>query len=282
MPHLLLNLISPYSCLSYISSSPLTSCKHELVPLTFCNLNADEPVLPRAPFPLVIEPLNMASPDEPTFAKKRIGRKRLPPLAPGPSIQFVVASHPDDFRDGATMRNVRSHVMYKHKERRTPSPPEKRKSREASKTPAAPTRTPSPMTSTSDGVLEDNNFLTINSTKQPYSGWNEEFFNYTSASHMMNPIRTLAARIISATTAAPARSAPAMFEQAPEFPFTEHIVLTRESLASLRQEHIRSTAFFCHGTFPCPSFMLGAQRLQINCGCTVFAKKTSHCSVMSA
>jgi hypothetical protein len=103
------------------------------------------------------------------------------------------------------------------------------------------------MTSNSDSVLEDNNFLTIGSARRPDTGWNEEYYNYTSGPHTTNTMRTLAARIISATTAAPARSAPAVFEQASEFPFSEHSVLNQDSLASLRQEHISNTPFFCHG-----------------------------------
>jgi hypothetical protein len=191
----------------------------------------------------------MASPNETKSSKKRIGRKRLPPLAPGPSIQFVVASHPDDFRDGATMRNVRSHVMYKHKDGRGSPSSEKRKSREGSKTPAVPTRTPSPLTSASNNMLDTDNALMTSSSKRKNTGWNEESYHYTPDFDITTPIRTLAARIISATTAAPARSAPAMFEQASEFPFIEYSALTQASLASLRQEHISSTAFFCHGTF---------------------------------
>jgi hypothetical protein len=55
----------------------------------------------------------VAAPPEPRPDKKRIGRRRLPPLEPGPALKFVVADHPDDFRAGNTMRSVRSHSMYK-------------------------------------------------------------------------------------------------------------------------------------------------------------------------
>jgi hypothetical protein len=196
---------------------------------------------------LYLQFLNMASSSDPTPSKKRIGRKRKPPLAPGPSIQFVVASHPDEFKDCDTMRNVRSHVMYKHREQRGSSPSDKRKSREGSSTPAITPRTPSPMTTTSDGVLEDNNFLAPSSARRSGTVWNDEFYNYTSGPYATDPMRTLAARIISATTAAPARSAPPMFEGALQFPFPEHNVLTQDSLSSLKQDYINSTEFFCHG-----------------------------------
>ncbi|KAF2832365.1 hypothetical protein CC86DRAFT_442635 [Ophiobolus disseminans] len=187
----------------------------------------------------------MASPSDPRSSKKRVGRKRLPPLAPGPSIQFVVASHPDEFKAGETMRNVRSHVMYKHREHRGPSPSNRRKSREGSRTPAIVTRTPSPMTTSSDGVLEDNNFLAPSSARHSGTVWNEQFYDYTSQPPT-DPFRTLAARIISATTATPARSAPPMFEQASEFPFAGHVVLGHESLEDLKQEYMSNTSFFCH------------------------------------
>jgi hypothetical protein len=188
----------------------------------------------------------MSSPSETRPSKRRIGRKRLAPLPPGPDIQFVVASHPDDFKDGATMRNVRSHVMYKHKEHRGSSPSEKRKSGEGSKTSAAPTRTPSRTTSTSDGVLVDNVSSTTSPATRPSTVWDEEFYHYTSG-HATDPVRTLAARIISAASEAPARTASVMFEQASECPSTDHSALTQEPLASLKQEHINSTTFFCHG-----------------------------------
>ncbi|KAF2815827.1 uncharacterized protein BDZ99DRAFT_541746 [Mytilinidion resinicola] len=56
----------------------------------------------------------MASGSDPDQRRKRSGRKRLPPVAPGPPLQFVTATHPDDFKADSTMRNIRSHVMYKH------------------------------------------------------------------------------------------------------------------------------------------------------------------------
>jgi hypothetical protein len=49
-------------------------------------------------------------------AKRRVGRRRLPPLALGPALQFVVANHPDDFKAGKLMSHVRSHIMYKNRE----------------------------------------------------------------------------------------------------------------------------------------------------------------------
>jgi hypothetical protein len=124
---------------------------------------------------------------------------------------------------------------------------DKRKSREGSGTPVMTTRTPSPRTTNSDSLLEDNNFLAPPSARRSGAAWNGDFYNYTSNTHTTDPMRTLAARIVSATTAAPARSAPPVFEGASEFPFLEDSVFTQESLESLKQEYINSTEFFCHG-----------------------------------
>ncbi|OCK81942.1 hypothetical protein K432DRAFT_403328 [Lepidopterella palustris CBS 459.81] len=57
----------------------------------------------------------MVSSNEGNSRKKRPGRKRQPPVAKGPPLQFVNATHPDDFKADSTMRNIRSHVMYKHR-----------------------------------------------------------------------------------------------------------------------------------------------------------------------
>lgn len=188
----------------------------------------------------------MASSSNPKPSKRRIGRKRLPALAQGPSIQFVVANHPDEFKAGDTMRNVRSHVMYKHRDQSESSPSGRTKSREGSSAPTA-TRSPSPMTTTSDSVLEDNDFLAPTSTRHHSTIWDAEFDRYNAVSPLKHPVRTLAARIISATTAEPARSAPPVFEEASEYPFPTNLVPRFESLESLRHDYINSTDFFCHG-----------------------------------
>lgn len=188
----------------------------------------------------------MASSNDPRPSKRRIGRKRLPPLAPGPAIQFVVANHPDEFKAGETMRNVRSHVMYKHREQRGPSPSEDAKSREGSSVPPS-RRTSSPMTTNSDGILEDNNFLAPTPIRHHSTIWDGEFYRYNTQSPSMDPMRALAARIISATTAEPARSAPPVFEEASEYPFPTNVVLEYESLENLKQDYINTTQFFCHG-----------------------------------
>ncbi|KAH8723409.1 hypothetical protein GQ44DRAFT_741037 [Phaeosphaeriaceae sp. PMI808] len=187
----------------------------------------------------------MSPSSESKSSKRRTGRKRQPPLAPPPSIQFVIAGHPDEFKDGTTMRNIRSHVMYKHRESRGSSPLEKGKEREGSSTPASLRRTSSSMaTSSSEGVLDDSYFLAPTPTRPSSTVLNQEFYNYTSVSPATDPRRTLTARIISATD--PARSASPMFQEALESPFIGNNVSGHESLESLKQEYIHSTDFFCH------------------------------------
>ncbi|KAF2186356.1 hypothetical protein K469DRAFT_573713 [Zopfia rhizophila CBS 207.26] len=174
----------------------------------------------------------MTSPPGSNPTKKRLGRKRLPPLAPGPRLQFVVANHPDDFKADDTMRNIRSHVMYKHRaveQRKSNSPGDRSKSREGSARPAI-TRTPSPMTTTSDGILEDNSALTV--TRRRSTIWDGDFHSYMAQSAQMGQVRSLAARIISATTSEPARSAPPTFYEGREYPFPSSSSTGQELFAS--------------------------------------------------
>ncbi|KAF2737435.1 hypothetical protein EJ04DRAFT_533033 [Polyplosphaeria fusca] len=181
----------------------------------------------------------MSSPNEPKSNKKRAGRKRLPPLPPGPALQFVVASHPDEFRQDNTMRNIRSHVMYKHRgDQRGTSPRERSKSGERSTGPTPLTRTPSPMTTTSDGIVEDNNFLAP--PRRRSTVWDGQFIQMMSQSAQGGPTRDLAARIISATTAEPARSAPPTFDQGTEYPFPTGSATGDESLQDLKNLYIES------------------------------------------
>jgi hypothetical protein len=173
-----------------------------------------------------------------------VGRKRQPPLPPGPPIQFVVAGHPDEFKAGSTMRNVRSHVMYKHREQRGVSPSNKGKGREVT----AVTHTSSSGATNSEGVLVDRNFLAPPAVGQSSNAWGADFYNYPLGSTVEDPIRILAARIISVTTSASARSAPPLFEEAFEFPFAGYSASGYEPLENLKQEYITTTEFFCHGT----------------------------------
>lgn len=200
----------------------------------------------------------MSSSSDPKASKKRVGRKRKPPLPPGPPMQFVVANHPDQFKAGQTMRNVRSHVMYKHREQRGPSPGGKGKSVDGRRTPGTITRTPSPLATQSDGGVEHNEFnsrfLAPSAARSSNAAWDQDLYKYTSESPSNSPARDLAARIISATTASPARSAPPMFEDATQFPFPGSHIADPSSLDTLKQNYINTTEFFCHGRI-CSDFL---------------------------
>jgi hypothetical protein len=153
----------------------------------------------------------MTSPTDSTSGKKkRPGRKRLPPLAPGPRLQFVVASHPDDFKADKTMRNIRSHVMYKHRsaEGRGASPSGRHGSVERTTRAGSTTRTPSPMTA-ADGYLD--------AGRPPSTLWDGDYYAPLSESSRMGPVRSLAAKILSATEQT--QSAPPAFDEGGEYPF---------------------------------------------------------------
>jgi hypothetical protein len=196
----------------------------------------------------------MTSKNDSKSSKKRTGRKRLPPLAPGPSLQFVVASHPDDFKADDTMRNIRSHVMYKHRgEQRggSRSPRNRSKSGGSSSGMTRPmTRTPSPMTTGSEGYLDDSGFLAPPSRRRS-TIWDGEFYRLMSQSPSVDPMRNLAGRIIAATTAEPARSAPPAFDQGSEYPFPGNSSMNDESLDELKNLYFDGGEF-CQGQSSCP------------------------------
>jgi hypothetical protein len=193
----------------------------------------------------------MSSSSHQKSSKKRAGRKRQPPLAPGPAFQFVVANHPEDFRAGATMRNVRSHVMYQHRGEGGSSHSNKGTRRLSSTTKAGTTRKLSLPRTTSDGILENNSFSTTSSLQLLGSELGEDYYNYTPLLLEPGSMRALAARIIAATTSAPARSsAPPTFGDASKFPLIEGHAVAAESLENLRRDYMHSTEFFCHGTNP--------------------------------
>lgn len=172
--------------------------------------------------------------------KKRAGRKRLPPLAPGPALQFVVASHPDDFKADDTMRNIRSHVMYKHRgeqQRRSGSPADRSKRGSRRTTPLPVTRTPSPLTAMSESNLDDIGYPAPSGRRRS-TVWDGELYRFLSQSPTPNPARDLAQRIITASTAEPARSAPAAFDQGAEYPFPSSLSTDPEPLEDLKNLYI--------------------------------------------
>ena len=176
---------------------------HWAIDASLCYLHSCVPPFRRPPFPT----LTMASKDESKASKKRAGRKRLPPLAPGPALQFVVASHPDDFKADDTMRNVRSHVMYKHRgeQGRSRSPSVKSMSGRSSSRPISATRTPSPLMRRrrTESMPGDNHFLAPRD--QRCGGWEGGFYPLMPQCQLADPDRDLARRILVAATAEPDR-----------------------------------------------------------------------------
>ncbi|KAF2020236.1 hypothetical protein BU24DRAFT_135781 [Aaosphaeria arxii CBS 175.79] len=189
----------------------------------------------------------MSPPGEPKQPKRRVGRRRLPPLAPGPEFKFVVASHPDHFKDDQTMRHVRSHVMYNHRgEHRgeSVSPSERSRSRDGGHRSARGyTRTPSPNDTVYDGFPGDGTFLAPSSARRRSTVWDGELQRLLAQSPSVDPIRSLAARIISAITAEPARSAPPTFSQGSEYPFPSRGSVSQESLENLKAQYADSGEF---------------------------------------
>lgn len=143
------------------------------------------------------------------------------------------------------MRHVRSHVMYKHRgDQQGGSPIELSRSRQDS---AALTRTPSPMTASSDGALEDT-FTLPPAARRRSTIWDGACYQYMSQSPSIDPLRNLAARIIACTTAEPARSAPPTFEDESEFPFPSAASLSAtESLDDLRELFLKNSELFDAG-----------------------------------
>ncbi|KAL6707271.1 hypothetical protein ACN47E_004259 [Coniothyrium glycines] len=190
----------------------------------------------------------MADPNnQPPDRRRRIGRRRQAPLPPGPAIQFVVANHPDHFRQTQTMRNVRSHVMYRHREQEGSSASESNMSREGSSTPfLSMTAPPSPARVPSDGASEDNSHLSFEPTHARGTSWDGGPSNFITTTTSTDPLRTLISQIASALTAIPASNVPPGYEDTYETPFQAPSSSGNDSLDVLRSEYIERTNFFVH------------------------------------
>lgn len=187
-------------------------------------------------------PTNRRLPDR----RRRTGRRRQPPLAPGPAIQFVIASHPDDFRDGQIMRHVRSHVMHRHREQGGLSPSNGAQ-RHRSNTPStSATRTPSPTRAVFDGVLENDGFLSPEPRRPRGTTRDSGIHGYIMPA-LAADMRTLITSLTSTISASSAQSAPPTFEDAHEFPFPTSNIQAYATLEDMRNQYISSTCFFCHG-----------------------------------
>jgi hypothetical protein len=188
----------------------------------------------------------MASPNESSSSKRRLGRRRLPPLEPGPALQFVVANHPDQFRAGKTMRHVRSHVMYKHRIERKTTPSDKANNIERSTASAYASSTPSPMaTSSEDLPTELTSFLSTQSRPRSstWTGGRPECVSYTTSPITL---RILVHHILSRTAEEFVQSAPPVFENASAFPFPGMHGTAGDPLDDLRQQYINQSDFICN------------------------------------
>lgn len=188
----------------------------------------------------------MASSSDQNSSKRRIGRIRQPPLAPGPAFQFVVANHPDDFKDGKTMRKVRSHVMYTHREGLSPT--DTLGSREGSSTPNITTRTPSPAMTGTSSMSPTNIPWAPTSSGHRDSVWEQDARGFQTPSPSTHPVRVLAARIHSAITQGFTHSEPPVFDEVHGFPFPGDSASRHEPLDKLKREWISTTNFYCYGT----------------------------------
>ncbi|KAF2848445.1 hypothetical protein T440DRAFT_454680 [Plenodomus tracheiphilus IPT5] len=169
---------------------------------------------------------------EPSGTKKRASRKRRPPLAPGPSLQFVVASHPDGFKDEQTMRNVRSHVMYKHLEQVEPSSSGSGNVGERSNISSHQTRSSSPLI---PSTLQHRGEI-LNDVQCPWS----------LIPPSAVPLRSFAYRIVSLMEATSGHSqTPVNALAQPYTPATTHVPAFAFS-ESQKRNYIDITPFFCH------------------------------------
>lgn len=188
----------------------------------------------------------MAPPRDVRTPRRRTGRRRLPPMAPGPDLQFVIANHPNDFRDGRVMRSVRSHVMYKHRENRESSPSDAANSGGGS-TPNSLPRTPSPTTTASIDLSQSNRRPTPTSTRYNGVVWDQDAYQFPTSSPSVNPLRTLAAQILSATNMTSSSSTPPILQDGLGEPFAATNMAGHESLEDLKRAWVHNTSFFCHG-----------------------------------
>ena len=153
----------------------------------------------------------MASPIGPNPIKRRAKRKRLPPLPPASNFQFVVATHPNHFKAPGTMRNVRSHVMYRYCEgNRGLFSGDESKGGGRSRT----------------GSFSDS----LTSPRRHSTRWDDEIFKLLSQSHQTDPLRNVCAKIISAMTLDSSHNIPVTYGKSTEYHFSTIIPLDLKNL----------------------------------------------------
>ncbi|KAF9697762.1 hypothetical protein EKO04_004113 [Ascochyta lentis] len=175
-------------------------------------------------------------------SKKRLGRRRLPPLEPGPALQFVVANHPDQFRASKTMRHVRSHVMYANRtERKTASTDRskiglRRSASECASSTSAPTI-----------PISEANHLIPPPSRPRNSTWTRGLPDRTFNAPSLSTLQAIINQIGSpTTTAGSTQSAPPNFEDVPACPFPSMYSTNRVPFGTLKQHYISSSTFFCN------------------------------------
>ncbi len=190
----------------------------------------------------------MASSNEPPLSKRRLGRRRLPPLEPGPALQFVIANHPDQFRAGKTMRHVRSHVMYKHRTDKRTTTNERTSTSLPRSASACASSTPSPVPASRSISNSDGEYLTAQYSRPRSSTWTGDVTQISTSASYPSTLRTLVHRILSSTHVAYARSAPPTFEDASAFPFPGFYGTQNDSIEDLRQQYFEHCSFFSIGS----------------------------------
>ncbi|KAJ4991572.1 hypothetical protein SVAN01_02953 [Stagonosporopsis vannaccii] len=184
----------------------------------------------------------MASLNEALPSKRRIGRRRLPPLEPGPALQFVIANHPDQFRAGKTMRHVRSHVMYKHRTERKTSTNGRTNANLHRSASAHASSTSSAASTILDGPTNDIDYLESPPSRPRSSTWTGGPLQYSSYAPPPT-LRALIHHILSSTLGSCSQSAPPMFEDASAFPFPGSYGSYGDPLDELKLRYIESCAF---------------------------------------
>ncbi|KAH6621887.1 hypothetical protein C7974DRAFT_212675 [Boeremia exigua] len=186
----------------------------------------------------------MASASEPPSSRKRLGRRRLPPLEPGPPFQFVTANHPDQFRAGKTMRHVRSHVMYKHRIERKPTPNERTNTNLQRSELAHVSSTSSPGPTSQGEYSSDPDYLAPHHSRPRSSTWTGDSLPSTPYCPSPATLRSLIHQILTSSQVAYARSAPPIFEDASAFPFPGFHGMHSSPIDGLKQRYIESCGLF--------------------------------------
>jgi hypothetical protein len=92
----------------------------------------------------------------------------------------------------------------------------------------------------SEDVLEDGNLLAPPG-RTGSTTWEEDLYRPMTQSPSIDPMRSLAARIIATCTTGSTRSEPPTFEQDSEFPFLKNLSLETDSLEDLKHSYMSTS-----------------------------------------